>query len=98
MTTGRSDSGIAVLEGGRAGAEGIWRRGRAGHSTPGELRPRLAGVLGWLRVQLALQEGRFVLWVPVAFGVGAALYLDLRTEPLLWPLALLFIGAAAAAI
>ena len=29
-----------------------------------------------------------MLWAPVAFGLGAAAYLGLKTEPVLWPLAL----------
>jgi competence protein ComEC len=35
--------------------------------------------------EVGAQVDRVFLWVPVAFGLGAALYLGLKTEPLLWP-------------
>jgi competence protein ComEC len=42
--------------------------------------------------QAVAQLDRVFLWVPVAFGLGAAAYLGLKTEPQLWPAA----GIAAA--
>jgi competence protein ComEC len=36
----------------------------------------------WLGDQLAAQAGRWRLWTPVAFGLGAALYFALPREPL----------------
>jgi competence protein ComEC len=44
-----------------------------------------------LRTEAAAQVDRVFLWVPVAFGLGAAIYLGLKSEPPLWP-------AAAAAV
>jgi len=38
----------------------------------------------WLSHAVALQTGRVILWLPVAFGVGSALYLSLMFEPA-WP-------------
>ncbi len=43
---------------------------------------------------MAGQEGRLALWAPVAFGVGAAGYLALKTEPPLWPIAVAFAALA----
>jgi competence protein ComEC len=37
--------------------------------------------------EIAAQLDRVFLWVPVAFGLGAAVYLGLKTEPALWPAA-----------
>jgi competence protein ComEC len=44
-----------------------------------------------LAAEAAAQLERVFLWVPVAFGLGAAVYLALKQEPPLWPAA----GAAA---
>ena len=46
--------------------------------------------------EVAAQLDRVFLWVPVAFGVGAAAYLGLKIEPPLWPAAVLagLLGAA----
>ncbi|MGZ8364047.1 MAG: ComEC/Rec2 family competence protein [Caulobacteraceae bacterium] len=41
-------------------------------------------MLAWARASVAAQEGRGFLWSPVAFGVGAAIYLTARAEPPLW--------------
>jgi competence protein ComEC len=54
-------------------------------------RPSLAGL--W--AQVAAQGERWTLWSPVAFGFGAAGYLNLRSEPALWPVVL---GAVAFAL
>ena len=37
-----------------------------------------------LKAEAAAQVDRWALWTPVAFGVGAATYFGLKTEPLLW--------------
>jgi competence protein ComEC len=51
------------------------------------------GALAEVRAQL----DRLFLWVPVAFGLGAAVYLGLKSEPPLWPAAAaaLVLGAGA---
>ncbi|HUO12764.1 MAG TPA: hypothetical protein VMU37_08415, partial [Caulobacteraceae bacterium] len=52
--------------------------------------PRLPSAAVLLRGALAeavAQLDRVFLWVPVAFGIGAATYLGLKTEPALWPAA-----------
>ena len=38
-----------------------------------------------LRDEVVAQADRAFLWTPVAFGIGAAAYLGLKTEPALWP-------------
>jgi competence protein ComEC len=38
--------------------------------------------------EVAAQGERWTLWSPVAFGFGAALYLNLKAEPPLWPVLL----------
>ena len=50
------------------------------------------GALAQARAQL----DRVFLWVPVAFGLGAALYLGWKTEPPLWPAAAVALALAAA--
>ncbi|MCX8498217.1 MAG: ComEC/Rec2 family competence protein, partial [Caulobacteraceae bacterium] len=42
----------------------------------------------WVRDQFLSQIERWVLWLPVAFGLGCAIYLAMPREPLLWPLLL----------
>ncbi|MEJ0066117.1 MAG: ComEC/Rec2 family competence protein [Caulobacteraceae bacterium] len=37
--------------------------------------------------EVGAQIDRVFLWVPVSFGIGAAIYLGLKTEPPLWPAA-----------
>ena len=56
--------------------------------------PSPSAVLRGLKAEAAAQGGRAFLWAPVAFGVGAAGYLALKSEPPAWPLLL----AAAAGI
>jgi competence protein ComEC len=53
--------------------------------------PRPAQVARWLRQEAAAQADRVPLWAPVAFGLGAAAFLGLKTEPPMW------IGAVLAA-
>jgi len=42
--------------------------------------------------QARAQLDRLFLWTPVAFGLGAAIYLSLKQEPLFWPAASLAIA------
>jgi len=36
---------------------------------------------------MVAQSDRLILWLPVAFGLGAGVYLALRFEPPIWPIA-----------
>jgi competence protein ComEC len=49
--------------------------------------PSLAAARTGLVEEIRAQADRAMLWTPVAFGLGAAAYLGLKTEPPLWPLA-----------
>jgi competence protein ComEC len=49
----------------------------------------LADLRAGLRAQAEVQAQRWFLWAPVAFGGGCALYLALRSEPAVAPLAVL---------
>lgn len=51
----------------------------------------------WLADEIAAEQDRLFLWVPVMFGLGVAAYFWLPAEPELWPLALAAIGAVIAA-
>jgi len=57
--------------------------------------------LSWSRLKAAVRaEGRVnldraFLWAPVAFGLGAAGYLEARVEPSVWPLVLATLSLAA---
>src|SRR6202042_1079675 len=42
--------------------------------------------------EVQAQLDRVFLWVPVAFGLGAAIYLGLKSEPPLWPAAAAALG------
>ncbi|HEX3406905.1 MAG TPA: competence protein ComEC, partial [Caulobacteraceae bacterium] len=46
------------------------------------------------------QLDRLFLWIPVAFGLGAAIYLGLKDEPPFWPAAVaaVLLGAAAVGV
>ena len=62
--------------------------------------PRLPSAAALVRgafAQVRDQIDRVFLWIPVAFGIGAAAYLGLKTEPALWPAAAAasLLGAAA---
>ncbi len=46
--------------------------------------PSPARIAAWLREQLQAQSDRAALWWPVAFGLGAAAYLGLKSEPSVW--------------
>lgn len=42
-------------------------------------------LVGWLTDNLAMERGRWALWLPVALGAGVALYFALPSEPAAWP-------------
>jgi competence protein ComEC len=48
--------------------------------------------------QVHAQVDRLFVWTPVAFGAGAATYLGLKDEPVLWPAALAFAVLAGATV
>lgn len=52
-----------------------------------------ARIRAFVWTQIEAQELRWRLWTPVAFGCGCAAYFALRTEPALWPLAVVAIVA-----
>ncbi len=59
--------------------------GPVGKAAPlSTLRKAADSLASILRAELAGQRDRWTLWAPVAFGLGAAGYLALRTEPPLW--------------
>jgi competence protein ComEC len=60
--------------------------------------PSAAALARGAAAEAAAQLDRVFLWVPVAFGLGAATYLGLKTEPLLWPAAALALLLGMAAI
>jgi competence protein ComEC len=51
--------------------------------------PSAAALARGAAAEAVAQLDRVFLWVPVAFGIGAAVYLGLKTEPVLWPAAVL---------
>jgi competence protein ComEC len=57
-------------------------------------RPSPAEVLAALIGEFDANRERWMLWSPVAFGLGAAGYLELKTEPSWWLLASLTAGLA----
>lgn len=64
-----------------------WEEGAAAAFGPSGWRRWLSPVLwgwAWLVGELAAERERWVLWVPVGFGGGAALYFSLRFEPPWW--------------
>ena len=61
-------------------------------------RPSLTRLIAGLRSETAAQWERVLLWTPVAFGLGAAVYLGLKREPwveIAWAIA---VGAVAIAV
>ncbi len=86
VTTGESGSDIAL--------PGAWA---AALSTRLRRLPSLAALGRGALAEAAAQLDRVFLWVPVAFGVGAALYLGWKTEPPLWPAAAVAVALAAVA-
>ncbi len=63
----------------------LWLWGR-GLSTLVSRRPSGREALEWLGAQVARQADRWILWTPVALGLGSAGYLALKVEPPLWVL------------
>ena len=63
-------------------------------AAPLNMRRKAADSLAALGHEIVAQAGRWTLWAPVAFGLGAAGYMMLRLEPPLW----LAMGLAAGAL
>ena len=51
-----------------------------------------------MRDEVSAQADRAFVWTPVAFGVGCAAYLGLKTEPPLWPLLVLAAACVGVAV
>ncbi len=66
---------------GEAAASGAWA---APLSTQVPARPSLADARAWLGAQVSRQGERWMLWNPVALGLGSALYFVLLREPQPW--------------
>jgi competence protein ComEC len=88
VTTGRSGGDIGFPAEGRSrsapagGARGLIEGWLS--ITRAARVPRPAKVGSWLRQEALAQVERAPLWSPVAFGLGAAAFLGLRTEPAVW--------------
>ena len=85
-TAGRSDIDIQILTDAT--------QDRAANRLVGSPAKALAQGFAALGRAMVAQFDRLILWLPVAFGLGAAVYLALRFEPPVWPIALGF-GLAA---
>lgn len=44
----------------------------------------MAAARAWVLEQLDAERGRWMLWLPVAMGLGIAIYYELPSEPALW--------------
>ena len=44
----------------------------------------MTGARAWILHQLDAERGRWMLWLPVAMGLGIAVYFELPVEPALW--------------
>lgn len=44
----------------------------------------MTGPRDWILQQLDAERGRWMLWLPVAMGLGIAIYFELPSEPALW--------------
>jgi competence protein ComEC len=44
----------------------------------------MTGARAWILQQLDAERGRWMLWLPVALGLGIAIYFELPAEPALW--------------
>ena len=53
----------------------------------------MAGARTWILDQLDAERSRWMLWLPVAMGLGIAVYFELPSEPALWLGPLLAAGA-----
>jgi competence protein ComEC len=89
VTTGLSaadgeDIGLPGLEASSASADApAWGWARGLNTRPLRF-PSWTDIWAWARDEVTAQADRAFLWTPVAFGVGAAAYLGVRTEPPLW--------------
>jgi competence protein ComEC len=81
-TAGRSDIDIQILA--------DEAQDRAAIRLGGSPTKTLAQGFAAMQCAIVAQSDRLVLWLPVAFGLGAAGYLALRFEPPVWPMALAF--------
>jgi competence protein ComEC len=52
----------------------------------------VAGAPAWILDQLDTERSRWMLWLPVALGLGIAIFFELPSEPALW------LGPALAAV
>ena len=57
----------------------------------------MAGARAWILQQLEAERGRWMLWLPVAMGLGIAVYFELPSEPAIWLGPALAAAASAAA-
>src|SRR5207237_10666268 len=57
----------------------------------------MTGARTWILGQLDAERGRWMLWLPVAMGLGIAVYFELPVEPALW-LGPVAAGVAAVAV
>ena len=44
----------------------------------------MPGARVWILDQLDAERSRWMLWLPVALGLGIAIYFELPSEPALW--------------
>jgi competence protein ComEC len=44
----------------------------------------VAAARAWILQQLEAERGRWMLWLPVAMGLGIAVYFELPNEPAIW--------------
>jgi competence protein ComEC len=44
----------------------------------------VAAARTWILQQLEAERGRWMLWLPVAIGLGIAVYFELPSEPAIW--------------
>ena len=57
----------------------------------------MSNLRSWILNQLDAERGRWMLWLPVAMGLGIAVYFELPSEPALWVGPAVGAGAVAAA-
>ena len=58
----------------------------------------MSNLRAWILEQLDAERGRWMLWLPVALGLGIAIYYELPTEPALWLGPALAAGALVVAV
>jgi competence protein ComEC len=100
VTTGRSEADIGFpAEGSSLSAAASGARGLIGawlYIARRTRRPSPAELWAGLRDEVAAQRDRAALWAPVAFGLGAAAFLGLKSEPSAWIGWVLAVAAVAA--